>query len=159
MDLYLRDGSLFTGDRGTLRFAQSKGEGKVYALRPCQECGGKAGPAQWPDVCGLCKGLGKAVKRSWLNVYTAERLAEINLASDLKKRHAANAAALVAQEERRSYFRFCRQRDRLLTEIHQYAPLSERLHEFDAQVNDGAILTPAEIREAQALTHKYRSKR
>ncbi len=158
MDLYFRDGRLFTGDRGTLRFSVEKGDGKVYTFRPCAECGGLAGPLNWPNVCGKCRGLGKTTQKSWQHVYTAERLAKINLAADLKKRHAATASLLLVRETKRSYFQFCRSRDRLITEIGEYAPLSERLQEFDRRINEGTVLTPAEIREALTLTQKYRSK-
>ncbi|AAQ63327.1 hypothetical protein Nazgul26 [Burkholderia phage BcepNazgul] len=151
---FFRDGSQYTGHQ-VVNFSVQKGQGKVRIRARCKECNGRPGSHHWPHGrCGACKGTGINASYSWVSVYSAERLNELN-ASKHRKHMALSALALLMVK--RDFRQFLRQRDRLLTDMQTFAPKSENLQLLLAKVNQGTILTPTEIRQALTLVNTVRS--
>ncbi len=102
--LYTRYGDLYTGQHGKPRsFDAAKGSAHVCFVGKCGRCGGAGGADKWVHTgfkCYDCGGSGNARRETTLKLYTAEKLAKLNVTAEkarVKKQAKINAARAEAR--------------------------------------------------------------
>lgn len=130
---YFRDGRQYEGHQ-VCNFSVEKGEGIVRVLK---------------------QSTNRRRHYAWVHVYTKARLAELD---DNRRKHRKSLSALALIGVKRDFARFARERDRLLTDMQTFAPMSAPLQILLDKVHLGQILTLAEVRTALQLVITVRSK-
>jgi hypothetical protein len=153
VELFFRDGQPYTGVAGQQSFKPVKGEASVPVYPPCPRCStlGYMDSPNGTEECRRCNGSGHELTPRTVRVYTKERLAYLNKRA---KRSSLSATAL--REVKREYSQFVKDRRILIERIQENSHRSATLQSYYAMIESGAILSPAQIRDASAVLRTLR---
>lgn len=153
--LFFRDGTPYKGNEA-FGHRPICGEARVQMRPICSRCSGSGRvqvkrPAGYSlEVrCARCYGYGRMPRAAIYRLYTTDRLHELDARRN--RRGLPSLSALAVKETRAEFVQFIRERDKLITEVFTYAPLSETLQAYRDRIDCGLTLTASEIRHVKDL--------
>jgi predicted Fe-S protein YdhL (DUF1289 family) len=150
---FYRDGREHTTDQ-VCNWNREKQQGKVYILNLCSGCHGKGQRAHegFSSRCGVCYGTGRARTRTWVNVYSQERLDQLNAEPEATTKQKV-------KEIKSAFTLFVEERSELLAEIDTNRHLSPFLDDcWGRVINEGQILSPSDIRRCYDELRRVKGK-
>lgn len=149
--LFFRDGRPYSEGRVPHTFKPVRGEARISVYDTCGKCkgAGRIGHTPYDIQCRRCLGMGHERNARNVTVYTLDRLDYLNNKDRGRLRHSVSTEAL--RTSREDFKAFVRSRDALITRIIELAALSSTLQRYESMISEGVILSPGEIRNAQAL--------